>query len=213
VAAASASTGTLAVWDVPAGRLLHANAQRFRGVPDGLEFSPDGGLVLVTASDTVARVWDAETGQLAGRPLHHPSSVRAGDLAPDGRRVVTQAKLGIYLWDRTTGDLLSRLGFPAGVFPKTDEVQPRFSADSRRLSLTDGKTTVIADFPQFRTPEAALAPLADLLTCQRLDEFGGAEYLDQGAILADPARYRRTWLARRGLEDDAAAQPAKPPGP
>ena len=213
VAAASASTGTLAVWDVSAGRLLHDHPQRFRGVPDGLEFSPDGRWVLVTASDTVARVWDAETGQLAGRPLHHPSSVRAGDLAPDGRRVVTQAKLGIYLWDRTTGDLLSRLAFSAGVFPKTDEVQPRFGADGLRLSLTDGTTTVAAEFPEFRTPEAALAPLAELLTCQRLDEFGGAEYLDQGAILADPDRYRQAWLTLRGREDDPAAQPARTKSP
>ncbi len=208
VAAASASTGTLAVWDVPGGRLLHEHPQRFRGVPDGLEFSPDGRWVLVTASDTVARVWDAETGQLAGRPLHHPSSVRAGDLAPDGRRVVTQAKLGIYLWDRTTGDLLSRLAFPGGVFARTDEVQPRFGADGLRLSLTDGTTTVASRFPEFRTPETALAPLAELLTCQRLDEFGGAEYLDQGAILANPGRYRRAWLTLREREDDPAAQPA-----
>ena len=209
VAAASASTGTLAVWEVSTGRLLHDHPQRFRGVPDGLEFSPDGRWVLVTASDTVARVWDAESGQLAGRPLHHPSSVRAGDLAPDGRRVVTQAKLGIYLWDWTTGDLLSRLAFSAGVFPKTDEVQPRFGADGLRLNLTDGTTTVAAEFPEFRTPEAALAPLAELLTCQRLDDFGGAEYLDQGAILADPDRYRQAWLSLRGREDDPAAQPAK----
>jgi hypothetical protein len=48
---------------------------------------------------------------------------------------------------------------------------------------------------------------------QRLDEVGGAEFLDQGAILADPTRYRRAWLARRGLDDDLAAQPARLQGP
>ena len=101
---------------------------------------------------------------------------------------MTQAKLGIYLWDRTTGDLLSRFAFSGGVFPKTDEVQPRFGADGFRLSLTDGTTTVAAEFPEFRTPEAALAPLAGLLTCQRLDEFGGAEYLDQGGIPGRPGQ-------------------------
>ena len=159
---------------------------------------------------TRSRVWDAETGQLAGRPLHHPSSVRAGDLAPDGRRVVTQAKLGIYLWDRTTGDLLSRLAFSGGVFPKIDEVQPRFGADGLRLSLSDGTTTVAAEFPEFRTPEAGLAPLSELLTCQRLDEFGGAEYLDQGAILADPARYRRAWLTCAGGRKTRRLSPRRP---
>ena len=89
------------------------------------------------------------------------------------------------------------------MFPKTGEVQPRFGIDGFRLSLTDGTTTVAAEFPEFRTPRPR-GPLAELLTCQRLDEFGGAEYLDQAAILADPGRYRRAWLTLRGREDDRA---------
>jgi WD40 repeat protein len=213
VAAASASTGTLAVWDVPTGRLLHANAKRFRGFSDDLDFSPDGRWVLVISSDTVARAWSAESGELAGPPLHHPGSVLAGDVAPDGQRIATQAKAEIYLWDRATGDLLSRLALSEGVFPKTGEVRPLFSADGRRLTLTDGTTTVTTELPVFRAPLDTLAPLAELLTCQRLDEFGGAEFVDQGAILADPARYRRAWLARRGLDDDLAAQPVRLQGP
>jgi WD40 repeat protein len=72
VAAASASTGTLAVWDVPTGRLLHANAKRFRGFSEDLEFSPDERWVLAISSDTVARAWSAEAGR-NGRPAAAPS--------------------------------------------------------------------------------------------------------------------------------------------
>ena len=89
---------------------------------------------------------------MAGPPLHHPASVCAGDVAPDGQRIATQAKAGIYLWDRATGDLLSRLALSEGVFPKTGEVRPLFSADGRRLTLTDGTTTATAELPLFRAP-------------------------------------------------------------
>jgi hypothetical protein len=150
---------------------------------------------------------------MAGPPLHHPASVCAGDVAPDGQRIATQAKAGIYLWDRATGDPLSRLALSDGMFPKTGEVRPLFSADGRRLTLTDGTTAVTAELMLLRAPLDTLAPLAELPTSQRLHEVGGAEFLDQGAILADPARYRRASLARRGLVDDLAAQPARLQGP
>ena len=214
VAGVSASSGTLAVWDVPTGRLLFAHSKRFRGRPFGLGFSADGRWVLVASGDTVTRIWDVETGRLAGPPLHHSTFVSGGDITPDGTRIVTATSFTLYLWDRATGDLLSRDPVQVqGAASSFDSAVPYFSADGRRLVLTDGTTAFLFDLPEFRAPETALAPLAELLTGQRLDDSGGAEYLDQGAILTDPARYRRAWLASRGLGDDPAAQRERLEGP
>ena len=158
---------------------------------------------------TRSRVWDAETGNwpvgpcitLLG-PRRRPCAGRAAGRDPGEAR-------DLPLGPDHRGPVVA-LAFSGGVFPKIDEVQPRFGADGLRLSLSDGTTTVAAEFPEFRTPEAALAPLSELLTCQRLDEFGGAEYLDQGAILADPARYRRAWLTLGGARKTRRLSPRRP---
>jgi WD40 repeat protein len=75
-------------------------------------FSPDGTRVLTGSRDTMARLWDARTGQPVGAPLKHPHPVWSVAFSPDGRLILTgcgrpEGRQGeARLWDAATGKLL-----------------------------------------------------------------------------------------------------------
>jgi WD40 repeat protein/serine/threonine protein kinase len=77
-------------------------------------FSPDGRTVATASKDGNARLWDAATGQLRGRPLRHEHPVWAVAFSPDGHTLLTgcgpQSKDNlppgpgqVRLWDVATG--------------------------------------------------------------------------------------------------------------
>jgi WD40 repeat protein len=201
------STGALGVWELPSGRPLHVTPRRTHGELLHLEFSPDGRRILTLCSDTTARLWDVETGVPAGPALRHLSRALRAALAPDGRQVATlDARRKVRIWDGPYGDLLDQ--FPVGTaFPGDPSPELWFSRDGSRLVLADSATARQVALPTFAVPADQVPPLIELLTGRRLDEQEDVTPLDESAILRDPARYRRAWLAWRGLDDDPFAQP------
>jgi WD40 repeat protein len=96
--------------------------------------SLDGRTVLTACQDGSARLWNAGTGRLRGKPLEHQGSVLAAIFNADGRTALTGSTDGMgRLWDVATGKLLGQplVGHrgPLGALA--------FSRD-RRFALTAG---------------------------------------------------------------------------
>jgi WD40 repeat protein len=186
------------VYEVDTGRPL-AMATLSGGLLSSLAFSPDSTRLVSTATDTLARVWDAGTGQPISPPMRHPTFVWRATFAPDGRLVVTLDGTHVRLWDSATGDLLTpplphRLGFRAEVW---------VSRDGRRIvGVAPGGAAQQWELPTFRTATDRVISLVQLLTGQQVDASDGIAPLEKSAFLVAPEDYRRAWLSWRGLGDD-----------
>jgi WD40 repeat protein len=53
---------------------------------------------VLTASGTVAQVWDAATGEPIGAPLHHRDTVNSAAFSPDGARLLTASGKILRIW-------------------------------------------------------------------------------------------------------------------
>ncbi len=96
----------------------------------GAAFSPDGSWLVTACEDGVARVWDAETGELLTTLTGHTGRINHVCISPDGKWIVTAGS------DRTARvwDAVSRQ--PAAVLKDVDQgevVGTVFSPDSAFL--------------------------------------------------------------------------------
>jgi WD40 repeat protein len=212
VAAATDSAGTLAVWDVDSGRLLHRH-RRFGGYVQGFGFAANGERLLLWASDNTARVYDARTGQPVG-PILRPATVKDQyvrvnpnecAIAPDGRRLAFfESVIGtVRLWDADRADSLIGVTVPATV-PAS---RMWFSPDGARVNLVVDGAALTIPVPTFDAPAELTGPLVRFLTGHRIDETDGVDVADRADFRKDPARFRRAFLAWKQREDDPAAQP------
>jgi WD40 repeat protein len=182
------------IYEVDTGRCVVQ--RRSNGVLACLAFSPDSSRLVTAASDTMARVRDAGTGEPVGPPMRHPSFVRQVRFAPDGRLVVTYDGAIARLWDSTTGDLLTALP------PLNNQADFWFSRDGRRLvGLAHNGAAQQWELPTFATATDRVVPLVQLLTGQQVDATDGIVPLEPSVFRDAPEEYRRTWLSWRGLED------------
>jgi hypothetical protein len=196
------------VYDIEKGRSL-ALMTASGGYLTILAFSPDSGRLISAATDTLARVWDAGTGEPVGPVMRHPSFVRYATFAPDGRLVVTVGSNRAWLWDSATGDLLA----PPLRQPLGDQAAVWFSRDGRRIvGLAPGGAAQQCELPTFRAAADRVTALVQLMTGQQVDASDGIAPLEPSAFRAAPEDYRRAWLSWRGLGDDPAGPSAAEAG-
>ena len=104
--------------------------------------SPDGTRVITASEDKTARVWDADTGKLAGEAMTHGNTVNSASFSPDGKRVVTGSSDNTArVWDANTGKAASE--------PMTHGAtvnSASFSADGKRVvTASDDNTARVWD--------------------------------------------------------------------
>ncbi len=72
-----------------------------------VEWHPDGTLLVTASSDEVARIWDAQHGQLYQTLSGHTAAVRSARFSPDGNRVLTASADGTArIWEVASGTCL-----------------------------------------------------------------------------------------------------------
>ena len=125
------------VWDVAsAGRMLEVGGH---GIDPGEAFSADGNL-LITSSDTSARVWDTRDGHLVADLRGHIGLVTDAVLRGDGRQAFTASRDGTArVWDVGSGTMVLEL-----VGHRASVEGAAFSPDGRWLvtASRDGTATV-----------------------------------------------------------------------
>lgn len=136
---------TVQIWSVE-GDLLVSIPNAHTSTIRGAGFSPDGARLVTYADvDRVARVWDAETGELIATiqdsvpPVTgRASSVEDVDFSPDGSLLATASIDGtVRVWDASTGALVTVL---AGHTKWVKRVS--FTADGTRLISASYDNTV-----------------------------------------------------------------------
>ncbi len=131
----TASNPLAGLWDARSGALIstlkHGNAV------NAAAFSPDGTRVATASTDSTARLWDTQTGDLIPPILHHDGPVRSVAFSPDGTRIVTASlDSTARLWDAKTGTQIGpSMQNAGGVLAVT------FSPDGTRVLTASGDGT------------------------------------------------------------------------
>jgi WD40 repeat protein len=196
------SSGTLTVWDVEAGTIVHHN-KRFRGVIQHMRFSDDGRRIPLFATDGLARLFDAATGDPLGPGIElHGTAWSGGDSSPDAGRlaVIDRSARSIRVIDLVRGERL--LDVPCEVGGKLPNMV-MFDASGRSLAAGYPRVTELP-LPRYALPFADSAALLEFLTGERIDEHDGIAFVDQSTFKKDPGHYRdvfQAWKASRGSEE------------
>jgi roadblock/LC7 domain-containing protein len=175
------------VWDALNGEML----LQLVGDVTSAQYSPDGERILTT-SGTIARVWDALTGQALTEPLQNNYSVSSAQFSPDGKRVVTVTlNGGVRVWDARTGQQLMdplmqdravRAGeFSRGANSAAGAALARWAVNSAQFG-PDGKRVVTAGndgtarvwdiAPSQESRPAWLPQLAEVISGQSINKQG-----------------------------------------
>jgi eukaryotic-like serine/threonine-protein kinase len=199
LAVAIDSTGTLTVWDVETGKVVHHN-RRFRGYTRKLQFSDDGRRILLFSSDGQARMYDANTGTPLGPAVSQPGWQLAVGVSPDGRRLaVYDDNVNVFrVFDVERGERL--LTIPYG-----DRQRPTalwFDAAGRSLIAVLGGEALRFSLPRFDVPFAESKALIGFLTGRQIDATEGIEFIDQSTFKKNPNRYRDIFRVWKGLPVD-----------
>src|SRR5215510_1251872 len=102
-------------------------------------FSPDGGRLVTSGRDGMARFWDGMTGLSVATPLEHKFDVESAGFSRDGRYLYTislTASLGgqrpksiVTVWDSSSG------AKKLSTVPENDWTIAEFTPDSHRIVL------------------------------------------------------------------------------
>ncbi len=135
--------GYIRVWDSHTFALLSEFEALDRRV-GGLEFSPDGRVLLVrTSGDDIMQnaltLWDMQKGVLLHRLVGHTSHLNSAHFSPDGRYIVSSSDDDtIRLWDVTNGEEVSQATFSFTFGGLSNLGQVLFSRDGRLIyALSD----------------------------------------------------------------------------
>jgi WD40 repeat protein len=126
--ASASHDGTVRLWEVPSGRLLHTLTNHQAAV-HAVAFSPDGRWLASGGRDRMVRLWDSRSGRAQAVLSGHQDAVRCVAFSPKGARLASAGEdWEIRFWDvaaRQTTAILSN-----GV--KFERMQ--FSPDGRVLA-------------------------------------------------------------------------------
>ncbi len=193
IAVAMDTSGTLTVWDVETGKVLHHN-RRYRGFVAGLEFSGDGHRILLYSTDTIVRTYDAATGNPLGPAVRQSTSIRGPSpvgVSPDGGKMVMHDQIphALRVIDVDRGERLLTLPIDKEKAPSILWFNDKVSSVNF-LSETGAFTVPL---PSFDLPLDDALPLLQFLTGQQIDETDGIEFVDQFTFKKDPETYRRVF--------------------
>src|SRR5437764_2136994 len=91
-------------------------------------YNSDGTKVVTDSQDNTAKIWNAENGQLIGKPLVHEDKLMWAAFSPDSRRVATSAEdKRIRIWDVADGTSISEWEYVTYI------ASGEFSPDGRKL--------------------------------------------------------------------------------
>jgi WD40 repeat protein len=131
------------VWDARTGRKI-SSLKAEGGAVYAASFTPDGKQVITTGKEGTAQLWDAATGNLVQTFKHPKSSVAIAVAPPDGGTLATTADRpddSVRIWNRSTGELLSRL-YMGG---DASEHVPLFTPDGSLVLLWPNGVPTLAD--------------------------------------------------------------------
>ena len=160
------STGTLTVWDVETGEIVHHN-RRFRGYLPEVAVLGRRTPGTCFQSDGLARMYDADTGIPLGPAVSQPGRHLAVGVSPDGRRLaVYDDSVNVFrVFDVERGERL--LTIPYGT--RTRPTALWFDAAGRSLNAVLGGEVLTFPLPRFDVPFADSEALMWFLTGQQID--------------------------------------------
>ncbi|KAG1807409.1 WD40-repeat-containing domain protein [Suillus variegatus] len=121
--------GTFRVWDVKSAETILGPIQA-GGSKCAVCYSPDGKMIAAVVD---ARLWNIETNQPIGTPLHHEHRVHSGTFSADGKLLSTSCEDShIYIWDVSA--ILKEAGIsgPAPKLKGAPRIPPGFFDDALR---------------------------------------------------------------------------------
>ena len=163
-------------------------------------FSNDGKHVVTAASDGVARIFDAATGQLVrklGTP--HTGSLQAAAYSPDGKSVVTASAGGVVrIWDAATGRPVRLLARAGGVSPLRSAV---FSPDGRLAATGSQYGTVTIWQAPAAGSRTSQWRARNVISVPEGDAVNGMAWSPNGKLLvtANQSGKAYAWLVPSGL--------------
>jgi WD40 repeat protein len=182
---------TVRMWDVDPDATLPVLRGHSRAIYP-VALSPDGRWIASGSWDGTVRLWDAATGESAGRPLPNPSRVRGLAYGPDGSWLAVMKRPAdqLRIWDVATGRIRKEMPLlgPMNVteMQLLGSMNVSVHPDGKRLALT-------AFDPRSNIPRLQVR---DLASGERLFSADGIAlaYSSDGRWLAVTAADNRTVL-------------------
>lgn len=170
------------------------------GYVRNLAWAPDGQSVATACDDGFARLWDARTGQILGRPMGHQSRVYAVAFSPDGSLVATASSDSTSrLWDARTGAPRSS---PFAGTQRTTHIA--FSPDGRLLLTATSEGLVHVWDPRSASKVASIMQTGNISGVAWLPD-------SQGIVTAGHEGLARQWSLRVGNGWEAELRLAQSP--
>ncbi len=145
--ATACSGGTIWMWDVGTVQTLWkiSDTRSY----DDLEFSPDGNLLASCGSDTMVRLWDADTGDKVAALEGHTDRIDAIGFSRDGQHIASASRDGtVRVWDaakQETELLLEHPDKAHGVSYSRDGMVLASGCEDGKVRLWDATTGVLLE--------------------------------------------------------------------